>query len=185
MKELIYKGFGFDNEIQISFSIAVEKIDSDKVKVEVFSNIPFKKGALDRIRAEHSSLSSDERKTLHIAGSLNNHSFMNCFSDNLKSISRNLNRDNIDDYIFCKNITWEDVNPLELSERLCLITAKCSNFKMAVSFVRETVSLYRNYWKEQKGEYNKLVAELKDLKIEDFVDLNTVDEIILSQTVRV
>lgn len=58
------------------------------------------------------------------------------------------------------------------------------NVQDAVSWIKEKIGLLRNYWKAQRGQYNKLLVELRELKIEDFLDEKTGDEITLSQTVR-
>ena len=157
MKTLIYKGFGFDNEEVLIFKILVEKSLYGMLKVEISSNLPFKK---DDFLSHYNSVQEETKSILHLAGSISS-GFMGIITERL--INYSWDSVNIkEEYFFCKSITYKDIIPEDLPDKSpCLGFARCEKMEVAISLIKEIVSIYRKFWREQKNEYNTLVSQLE------------------------
>jgi len=165
MKTLIYEGFGFDGKEKLTFKISVEQTLRDKVRVEIFSSLPLLPEKKKKILSEHSSFSPEERKTLHLTGSISP-ALMHIMVSNQDEILSSFK----EEYVYYHDITWEDIKPDELSDNPCFAFAEIEKLEVAIQFIKKIVSLYRDYWKGEKKHYNELMTQLNDLGIEDFIE---------------
>lgn len=165
MKTLTYKGFGMDNEGWVSFLIEINKRIAWTERPVMIS-----------IQSSDQKFNIDEQ--------VDEDGFQRIHSES--EIVGSALETNYGNYVH-----FEDVREKRLPEEtwfnngdLFLGYYGHSSIKEAVSWIKEIVAERREYWKTRKGEYNRLVAELRELTIEDFLDESTEDEITISQTVR-
>lgn len=165
MKELIYKGFGFDGKEELTFKISIEQTLRDKVRVEIFSSLPLSPEKKKKILSEYDSLSPEDRKMLHLTGSISP-AFMNVMVGNEDEIFSSF----INENFYYHDVTWGDIKPGELPDNPCFAFVECEKLEVAIQVIKKIVSLYRDYWKTEKKHYNELANQLNDLGVEDFIE---------------
>ncbi len=171
MKTLSFKGFGFKNDIEVSFRIKVDETTSKaKVALEIFC----------------SDLDFEAAKE----------SYQNCNSDNWTQVKIikftslcDILMDENSDYViglgsFGYYVAETDESPYSWSKDEALLVFCFQTIEETVVCIREIVSLIRNYWKAQKGDYNKLVASLRSLKLEDLLPEDAEGEITISHSFK-
>lgn len=162
MKTLVYKGFGMDSDESLFFEISISKEDpNNQVIVKVRATDQFIRFVEDESENEGRF---DCTSGVYFDGKENQYKI--CYANYSGSYD---------------NITWESDKEMSFEVDF----KRYISIKEAVSWIKNTVSERRNYWKTRKGEYNRLVAELRELTVEDFLDEEcTSDEITISHTVK-
>lgn len=162
MKTLTYKGFGFDSEFSLIFKISVEKSSDNKVRLGIFSDDL----TSDLLPAYNYDISDGHDKAEGLT---------------VDTFSKYFNKFFIDNHFWPYGFSGvkEYRHPSDWDE---MFYGFFPTVEEAVSKIKEIVSLYREYWKAQKGEYNELSVQLKNLRVEKFLPENYEVEVTETKT---